>query len=312
MLNRTACLLAATLLAGCSTYADKNIAALVPSGTPLGTQASHFCQHASYTTQEGAYRGSETLSPLLGFWAAHRPVLVRFNPESGDGFSVDYLDATLNRVGSRTFVKGTDYQVQADGTVEISTSSRCEGGGGPGLGCTRSHVRLAIDQTGSLAVIQSTGGAGIVGIVPVAGHSEYLSVFPKPDLSQGSLQQALAQCPEDQAAKRNALARAQQVTPTFAVGDVVVPYRHFDRTTQSLAAGPWPHLEGTKWRVDSITHMRIRMTLVAGEYEVSYPKKATHRAGEFATDFSSNNHYMAAKPYAGRLGQVFEEFRKDK
>jgi hypothetical protein len=160
-------------------------------------------------------------------------------------------------------------------------------------------------------VIQETDGAGIAGIIPVAASSKYLSLFPPVTPSSGSLQEGLAQCPESRASKAQAEFQKNKVVPTFAVGDVVVPYRHYDNNKKELLPGPTEGLKDTKWRVKDITYKHVRLELIEGEYKPRYTKGTIYRAGEFSTDFASSDGYKAAKPYGGNLGQIFEEFKKD-
>ena len=201
MPKKIACLLAACFLTGCSTYADQNISGIKATGSVLDKHVSNFCQHASYATKDGVYRGGAVLSHLMGFWQYGQQVSqVRFTSLSEDEFSTEYLDKQLNVLGARRFSRGEDYQVENDGSLEIKVSSRCGSGGGPGLGCTSSKIRIFTDQTGNLAVIQATGGAGIAGIVPVASSASYLSLFPPITRTDDSSPGALANCPASKSA----------------------------------------------------------------------------------------------------------------
>lgn len=311
MQKKIASALAVLFIAGCSTYADQKIADTKAAGSVLDRGTAYFCQDASYATREGVYRAGEVLSHLLGFWTARGVVLVRFKSSSNDEFSSEYLDKDLNVSGARHYVKGTDYQVGDDGTIEIKTSSRCEGGGGPGLGCESREIRLFTDRAGNLAVIQATAGVGIVGIVPVAGHSKYLSLFPSVDPARQTLQTALAQCPESMASKRQAEFEKHRVLPTFAVGDVIVPYRHYDHRKKEFLPAPAPGLEDTKWLVQDINDKSVRVELIEGEYKPTFYEGKKSRTKGFVTDFFSSEGYKSANPYGGNHGQTFQEFRKD-
>lgn len=311
MPTKTALVFALVFIAGCSTYTDPNISTTKPAGGVLGNGTSYFCQHTHYATRDGVNRGGEVLSHLLGFWQARDVVLVRFTSDSTDEFSAQYLDEQLATVDSRRFVKGADYQVDSDGAVQIKTSSRCGAGDSPGLGCAWSKIRLFTDPAGNLAVIQANDGAGTIGLIPVANSSRYLSLFPPVPLANGSLQDGIAQCPESRESKSRTEYQRQQVAPTFAVGDVVVQYRHYDSATKAWAPGPDEALAGTKWRVTEITDKHVRLELVAGEYKPAYAKGKAYKPGEFSTTFFSSRNYQTAKPYSGNIAQVFEEFSKD-
>lgn len=310
MLKKTVCLLVAGFLAGCSTYSDRTLSTTTLGAGILDGGVSYFCQDASYATQESVHKGAAVLSQLLGFWPARHVALVRFTPLSRDAFSVDYLDRNLDVLETRRYDAG-DYDMEGDGAISIQTVSRCSGGGGPGVGCSRETIRLFIDKAGNLAVIQTAGGAGIVGVVPVAVSATYLSIFPAVLRTHATLQEGLAQCPESRAARIAAERKRQNVVPTFAVGDVVIPYRHYDPATNRFLPGAAARFAGTKWRVKAITHRHVRLELIEGEYKAVAPVGAVYRAGEFESEFDSSRRYKAANPYAGSLGQLFEEYRKD-
>ena len=93
MPKKIACLLAACFLTGCSTYADQNISGIKATGSVLDKHVSNFCQHASYATKDGVYRGGAVLSHLMGFWQYGQQISrVRFTSLSKDEFSTEYLD----------------------------------------------------------------------------------------------------------------------------------------------------------------------------------------------------------------------------
>lgn len=311
MPTKFAFMLPLMFIAGCSTYTDPNISQTKAVSSVLNSGTSYFCQHANYATQKSVHRGSKGLSELLGFWRARDVVLVRFTSDSLNEFSAQYLDKDLATVESHRFVKGTDYQVDSDGTVEIKTYSRC-GSGGPGVGCEWSKIRLFTDPVGNLAVIQASDGAGAIGLlIPFVVSSRYLSLFQPVTLANGSLQDSVAKCPENPELKIQAEAQRQQVSPTFAVGDVVVPYRHYDSATKALLPGSGEALKDTKWRVKEITGKHVRLELIDGEYKPAYAKGKVYKPGEFSTKFFSSINYKESKPYSGNIAQVFEEFRKD-
>ena len=310
MTNKITCILAALLMTGCSTYSDPRISTTKPASGLLQGQSSYFCQHGSYATEDSVYRGGYVLSHLLGFWTAREVELVRFKVLSKDEFASEYLDKNLNITGSRHYLRGQDYQVGNDGALEIKSASQCGSNDSPGVGCSWGGIKLFLDQTGNLAVIQTNSGAGLIGIVPVASGSNYLSLFPPVADSAGSLSAGLAQCPESHAAQRQREAAKQKVLPSFAVGDIVTPYRHYDATQKEFLPGPYISVKDTRWRVKEITDQYVRLELIEGEYKPSSSKAPVYKAGEFSTTFFSSGNYKAAHPYAGGPGQIFEEFKK--
>lgn len=311
MWKKIAYIIAGLSVAGCSTYSDPIITKTKSNGSILNSEIAYFCQSASYATNESVYQGGEVLSNFLNFWGADDVLLVRFNTVSKNEFFTEYLDKDLNIRGSRRYIGGEDFQLESDGTVEIKDSSRCAGGDSPGIGCNWSKIRLLIDQSGNLAVIKEAGGAGIVGIVPVAVSGKYLSLFPPVAFNNGALNENFSKCPESKSSRDKAEALSKKVDPTFVVGDVVIPYRQYDYKRKTFNLGPTEGLAGTKWRVKEISYEYVRLELIEGEYKPRYSKDVSYKAGEFSTKFSSSDAYKATKPHAGNLGQTFEEFKKD-
>ncbi len=310
MSKKTTFLLAALVMTGCSTYSDPKISQTTAVAGLLDKPSAYFCQHASYATQDSVYRGKYVLSHLFGFWTAKDVELVRIKAVSKDEIATEYLDKNMRVVGSRQYIRGQDYQLNSNGSVEIKGSSRCASQDSPGVGCTRGSITAFLDQTGNLAVIEASSGAGIVGIVPVAGGHKYISLFPPVTDSAGSLQASLAQCPESHELKQQREAARQKVAPTFAVGDIVVPYQHYDSTRNMFVPGPVSSVRDTRWRVQEITDTHVRLELIQGEYRLSSSKAPVYKAGEFSTTFSSSSSYKAAHPHAGGPGQIFQEFKK--
>lgn len=215
MLTKIASMLILLLVAGCSTYSDPNIGKTKVTGGVLHNDTTYFCQNASYTTQEGVFQGTSVLSYLLGYWRAQDIVLIRFQALSQNEFKTEFLDRHLNVSESRHYIKGTDYQLDTNGAIEIKAPSRCTSRDTPGVGCMWSKVRIFTDHVGNLAVIEAKGGAGLVGLlIPVSVSSKYMSLFPPVTPANGSLQDSMAQCPENREAKKIAEFQKNKVVPT--------------------------------------------------------------------------------------------------
>jgi len=338
MLNRFVYVLIASLLAGCSFYTDQKISSTVVKHGIFEKPVAYYCNNAIYATKDRVYEGRQTLVQALNYWKnifdkstdrpnkatdVHDILIVRLSTSSKDAFAVDYLDKDKNLIGRREFTKGNDYEIDSDGVVEIKVSSSCDSHGGPGLGCQWTTNRVFEDQAGNLALIESHGGGGVVGFVPVAVGSKYLSIFPPfadtgtdtGILSPANIARAkpVAACPDTgpQAPVSNFEAARQKAAPRFAVGDVIVPYRKFDYQRNMLVAGASEEIANTKWKVIAITEQYVRLELIAGEAKSTVTKGKTYAAGSYTRDFSSSLAYRKAFPDAGNLGQVSDEFKKD-
>lgn len=97
--------------------------------------------------------------------------------------------------------------------------------------------------------------------------------------------------------------------PTFAVGDVIVPYRHYDADKKTLMDGAEHGSEGTKWKVLEITKTCIRLELIEGEFKPWWATK-TYIPGTYTDCFFSSKNFKSAFPESDDLDQIFNEYRK--
>lgn len=101
-----------------------------------------------------------------------------------------------------------------------------------------------------------------------------------------------------------------EATPPFGVGDVIVPYRHYDADKRNLASGPERGSEGTKWKVLEISKACVRLTLVGGEFKPWWANGKSYMPGTYTDCFFSSKNFKSAFPESGDLGQIFGEYRK--
>lgn len=105
------------------------------------------------------------------------------------------------------------------------------------------------------------------------------------------------------------VAKSESV-PSFGVGDVIVPYRHYDHEKKVLVPGATPGSEGTKWAVLEISKKCVRLELIEGEYKPGRTNGKTYMPGTYTDCFFSSKNFKSAFPESGDLGQIFDEYRK--
>jgi len=305
-------------LSGCASYSDRKISTTTAKSSILDGQASYYCNNAIYVTNEGVYEGKKQLSAALDFWNSFKISAVKITKLSKEDFLIEYLESDKGMVGSRQYTNGADFHIDGEGVIEIKISSSCRGGDSPGLGCQWSSVKLFGDQSENLAVIQSDGGAGILGVFPVAVSGKYLSVFPRitrlgsspaSEIPAGMLS---TECPDiKQPSQSNFETNKKKAIPTFAVGDVVVSYRRYDHGQKALISGAVRGYENTKWKVVEITREHVRLELIEGEFKPPWGNGKSYKPGSYTSNYSSSINYKTTFPGAGNLGQAFDEFRRD-
>ena len=80
-------------------------------------------------------------------------------------------------VGERKYKLNDGFRVDNAGRIEISNPTECGGHDSPGFGCGWGTVTIFENASGQLAAVQSGGGAGVLGIFPIAIYAKHLSLF---------------------------------------------------------------------------------------------------------------------------------------
>ena len=80
-------------------------------------------------------------------------------------------------VAERKYKLNDGFRVDNAGRIEISNPTECGGRDSPGFGCGWGAVTVFENASGELAAVQSGGGAGVLGIFPIAIYAKHLSLF---------------------------------------------------------------------------------------------------------------------------------------
>jgi len=177
---RLTCFVIAALLSGCASFHDQEISKIEASKKSLLLEHGrtyYFSNVASYRTQEGVYEGKEELSHILGEYTSGNIFLVKITAASRDEFTIEFINESSKVIQVRRFILGESFDIEGGGNIKIQSKSTCGSHDSPGVGCQWSSVKLFEDKDGNLVAIQSSGGAGLVGIVPVSVGADYVSVF---------------------------------------------------------------------------------------------------------------------------------------
>jgi len=172
-------ILMAGVLSGCSLYSDRKISSTTASSNLLTRPASYYCNQAVYATSEGVQKARTKLSHALNFSQSSKVSSVKVSKLSKDDFLIEYIAGDKGVVGSRAYTRGVDFQPDGDGVIEIKISSQCGSRDSPGIGCQWETLKVFEDTSENLVVIHSLGGAGLLGVIPVAVGAKYLSIFPR-------------------------------------------------------------------------------------------------------------------------------------
>jgi hypothetical protein len=187
MINRSIFVVMVVLLSGCASYSDKEISKIeTAKGVLLQDELEqkkilYFKNIAIYKTKESVYEGKEKLSYILGVYT-NAISSVKISAASREEIVVEFLDNNSTTLQIRRLVAGHDFEIKR-GEVVIRSKTTCGSHFSPGVGCQWSSVRLFEDKGGNLVAIQSSGGAGLVGIIPVSVGADYVSVFARSENS---------------------------------------------------------------------------------------------------------------------------------
>jgi len=80
-------------------------------------------------------------------------------------------------VYQRIYRRGVDLQVMPDQKLVFAITTRCGGRDSPGFACGGGTVTLFVSPTHQLVAIESGGGAGVLGVVPMAIYSRQFAIY---------------------------------------------------------------------------------------------------------------------------------------
>ncbi len=168
-------LLVALPLTGCVSIDSRAIREEADREATKSLRAA-FLNRADYRSK-GELVAHETLAEALGLparsaaWVyvwriSDSEVLVRFVTGS-------------EVVHERRYRAGVDLSVGSDQRLELSKPTVCGGRDSPGFGCGGGSVSLFVNRNGELAAVESGGGAGVIGIFPIAIYAKHLATFTR-------------------------------------------------------------------------------------------------------------------------------------
>ncbi len=158
---------------GCVSVDSRALKAVSPANLN-GPVHGIFINSASYRSR-GELVGAATLAEALHI-AGREAEYAEVSFEPGNSLTVRFFKegkATLEK----TYKAGHALELRPDGSALVNLDTECGGRDSPGFGCGWGTVALFLDQDDNLNVVQSGGGAGVIGVIPVALYAKHLSVF---------------------------------------------------------------------------------------------------------------------------------------
>jgi hypothetical protein len=145
-----------------------------PAPGATGDIRAAYWNKATYRTS-GEFIGHSTIAEAMHIaaenadtayiWRASPDLLiVRFTKDGGI-------------VAEHKYKLNDGFRVDNEGRIEISNPTECGGHDSPGFGCGWGTVAIFENASGELAAVQSGGGAGVLGILPIAIYAKHLSLF---------------------------------------------------------------------------------------------------------------------------------------
>jgi hypothetical protein len=166
----------ATLMQGCVSVDTKASKEVIQKEATAKIDAK-FSNRARYWSR-GEFVASDNFSDALSVPAIQADrvnISINESKELIVYFTRDDLE-----IYKKTYALGTEYQINELGAIEIKVGEGgCGGRDSPGFGCGAAKtVTMFINATNDLAVIESGGGVGVIGIIPFALYSKQLAIYP--------------------------------------------------------------------------------------------------------------------------------------
>jgi len=169
----TVALLCMTSLSACVSI-DSRALKEVPAAGATGDIRAAYWNNAFYRSR-GELLGHETIADAIHISAANADTAYIWR-ESTDLLIVRFTkDGEV--VAERKYKLNDGFRVDSAGRIEISNPTECGGRDSPSFGCGWGTVTIFENAGGDLAVVQSSGGAGGLGIFPIAIYAKHLSLF---------------------------------------------------------------------------------------------------------------------------------------
>lgn len=165
--------LSVALLSGCVSV-DSRALKEVPAAGSTGDIRAAYWNIASYRSQ-GQLSGHVTLADAMHIRApkADTAYIWRVSPE----LLVVRFTSNGDIVAERKYKLNDGFRVDKAGRIEIGNPTECGGRDSPGFGCGWGTVTIFENASGELAAVQSGGGAGMLGVIPMGVYANHLSLF---------------------------------------------------------------------------------------------------------------------------------------
>ncbi len=168
-------LLLMTVISACVSI-DSRVFKEAPESGATGDLRAAYWNKATYRSS-GELIGKATIAEAMNIPAANADTAYLWRA------SPDLLIARFTKYGvivaERTYKLNDGFRVDNAGRIAISNPTECGGHDSPGFGCGWGTVTIFENISGELAVVQSGGGAGVLGIFPIAIYAKHLSLFDR-------------------------------------------------------------------------------------------------------------------------------------
>lgn len=119
----------------------------------------------------------DTLSFALGVHHI-KPISVTVSRPSESELRFEFQNDDESKF-AKTYTTATGLTVKANGQFDVPVPVGCGGHDSPGFGCGAKTLTLFINPYGNLAAIESGGGAGLIGFIPIAVYAKHLALFSR-------------------------------------------------------------------------------------------------------------------------------------
>lgn len=134
-----------------------------------------FANRASYRST-GEFVARDNLAWLFGV-AAQDADRVRVSGDPGVALTFTWYVGDEAKA-TRVFTRESGLAVADDGAIDLPGKGQWSGGDGA-YGYQSLDVRIFINTHGDLATVQSSGGGGFIGPLPIGVYARHLAFFPR-------------------------------------------------------------------------------------------------------------------------------------
>jgi len=164
----------AVVLASCVSI-DSRVSSEPIDKSATRSISGEFSNHASYRST-GEFLARDNLADLLNV-PARNADLVRIALDSSGTLNMTWFVGAEEKA-SRSYSRELGLVFEADGSIELPSKGAFVSGEGA-AGYQSLSVRLFINVNGDLATIQTGGGGGLFGPIPIGIYAKHLAIFPR-------------------------------------------------------------------------------------------------------------------------------------